>query len=78
MRIAAIVIAMTATASAGPATLKDTFARIAARQSLPQLCFAATADRSLVACLGTTDGKDKALCFFHVIGPTASDGAVWH
>lgn len=68
---------MTATASAGPATLKDTFARIAARQSLPQLCFAATADRSLVACLGTTDGKDKALCFFHVIGPTASDGAVW-
>ena len=77
MRIAAILVSLVATAGASPAPLKAVFARLAAREPLPQVCFAANVNRSLVACLGTTDGDGEALYFLHVYGETPGDGTMW-
>jgi hypothetical protein len=62
---------------AAPLALNDVFARLAVRKALPQPCFAATQDRSLIACIGTVEAPGAGLVWFHVLGPAPADGAAW-
>ncbi|TMQ27760.1 MAG: hypothetical protein E6J90_01715 [Deltaproteobacteria bacterium] len=62
---------------AAPLALNDVFARLAVREALPQPCFAATQDRSLIACIGTMEAQGAGVVFFHVLGPTPGGGAAW-